>query len=134
MNSILLPLEADKRLVVRVHRYSCRAQGLAVLGAVVLTSFIGGAIAALPDDSTIISQKGKQFQPGVVSLHPGDRIMVVNDDANFIHHAYVDAPDLAFDSGDQEPAARTAITFPKEGDFTVLCGIHPKMKLTVLVR
>ena len=105
-----------------------------VLGAVVLMSFVSGAIAALPDDSTIISQKGKQFQPGVVSLHPGERITVVNDDANFIHHAYVDAPDLAFDSGDQEPAARTIITFPREGDFTVLCGIHPKMKLAVHVR
>ena len=97
-------------------------------------SFVGLAIAALPEASIIISQKGKQFQPGMISLHPGERIVVVNDDANFIHHAYVDAPDLTFDSGDQEPAARTAITFPKKGDFMVLCGIHPKMKLVVHVR
>ena len=82
----------------------------------------------------VISQKGRQFQPGEVSLHSGERITVIDDDASLVHHAYVEAPDLIFDSGDQEPDAKTVITFPREGDFLVLSGIHPRMKLAVHVR
>lgn len=88
----------------------------------------------LPDPDHIISQKGKHFGPQDISLHSGEHITLVNDDGNLVHHAYIDAPDLKFDSGDIEPGAKAIITFPKEGDFTVLCGIHPKMKLTVRVR
>ena len=39
-----------------------------------------------------------------------------------------------FDSGDQGPGSRTNITFPIVGSFTVLCAIHPKMKLIVHVK
>jgi plastocyanin len=32
-----------------------------------------------------------------------------------------------------EPGSKVDITFPAAGDFNVLCGIHPKMKLSVHV-
>ncbi|QEE42972.1 methylamine utilization protein [Methylobacterium sp. WL64] len=94
----------------------------------------GHAIAGLPDPDHLISQKGKQFGPRDVALRIGEHITIINDDANFVHHAYVDTEEFAFDSGDIEPGARTVITFPQEGDFTVLCGVHPKMRLAVRVR
>ncbi|MCJ2055114.1 methylamine utilization protein [Methylobacterium sp. J-048] len=99
----------------------------------ILLSFVGIAVAALPDAEHVISQKGRQFRPGAIGLHPGEHITVVNDAADLIHHAYIDASDLTYDSGDQDPGTSAVISFPKGGDFLVLCGIHPKMKLTVHV-
>ncbi|MFC6742023.1 methylamine utilization protein [Methylobacterium tardum] len=104
------------------------------LGAATVLALAGAAVASLPGAEHIVSQKGKRFGPEAVNLRPGERVTIVNDDSNFVHHAYVEAPDLAYDSGDIEPGGRAVITFPKEGDFFVLCGVHPKMKLAVHVR
>ncbi|MCJ2121111.1 methylamine utilization protein [Methylobacterium sp. J-077] len=105
-----------------------------VLCATASLAIASSAIASLPDADHLISQKGKQFGPRDVVLHTGEHITIVNDDGNFVHHAYIEDDEFAFDSGDIEPGARAVITFPKEGDFTVLCGVHPKMKLAVRVR
>jgi plastocyanin len=45
----------------------------------------------------------------------------------------VESDRFTFDSGDQEPGSQTDVIFPVSGTFSVLCGIHPKMKLTVHV-
>ncbi len=87
---------------------------------------------ALPQYS--ISQKGREFHPGEISIKRGDTIEIVNDDADLIHHAYIDSPKFSFDSGDQEPGSKTDVTFPVAGDFDVLCAIHPKMRLVVHVQ
>ena len=55
------------------------------------------------------------------------------DDADLLHHAYIDSDTFSFDSGDQEPGSKTDIVFTVPGDFKVLCGIHPKMKMQVHV-
>ena len=102
-----------------------------MLGTATSLAVASGAIASLPDADHVVSQKGKQFGPRDVFLRSGEHITIVNDDANFVHHAYVETAAFVFDSGDIEPGAKTVITFPTEGDFTVLCGIHPKMKLVV---
>lgn len=82
---------------------------------------------------TIVSQKGRLFQPETLTLTKGETIVIVNDDSDLLHHAYVDSPNFSFDSGDQEPGSRTPVTFTERGVFQVLCGIHPKMKLVVRV-
>ncbi len=41
---------------------------------------------------------------------------------------------FSFDFGDQEPGSKTDVVFPVSGTFTILCGIHPKMKLLVRVK
>jgi plastocyanin len=115
-------------------RYSFQRGALAVLSAISTIAFTAVATAHLPDPDHIISQKGKRFGPSDVALHTGERVTIINDDGNLIHHAYVDDPAFKYDSGDIDPGAKAVITFPKDGDFTVLCGIHPKMKLTVRVR
>ena len=105
-----------------------------LVGAFGLTAMTGLAVVSLSGSNHIISQKGKRFGPGDVALHVGEHITVVNDDDNFIHQAYVESETFAFDAGDIEPGDRAVITFPTEGDFAVLCGVHPKMKLAVHVR
>ena len=88
--------------------------------------------SALADYS--ISQKGREFHPGEITIKRGETIQIVNDDADLLHHAYIDSPKFSFDSGDQTPGSVTPVTFTVAGDFDVLCAIHPKMKLTVHVK
>ena len=114
-------------------RISVRASTLA---AAVALTVVGSFVAAanLKLTGMLVSQKNRHFNPGEVSVNQGDSIIVVNDDGDLLHHAYVESDDFNFDSGDQQPGSRTPITFTSKGDFKVLCGIHPKMKLLVHVR
>lgn len=94
---------------------------------------IADSIAAFAQTMPVISQKGREFRPNSISIQKGGAILIVNDDGDLRHHAYVDADNFKFDSGDQEPGSKTVVNFPIAGDFDVLCAIHPKMKLTVHV-
>jgi len=111
----------------RMRRFA--AAGIAAMAIVALGTMVG---LALPQYT--ISQKGREFHPGQIAIKRGDTIQIVNDDGDLLHHAYIDAKDFAFDSGDQQPGSRTDITFPVAGTFDVLCAIHPKMKLQVKVQ
>jgi plastocyanin len=109
------------------------AQFRAFLTGAMIT-LLGGAgwaaIGALPYQ---VSQKGRAFQPRELSIRRGDTLQIVNDDADLLHHAFVESDRFNFDSGDQEPGSKTNVAFPVTGIFSVLCGIHPKMKLIVHV-
>jgi plastocyanin len=111
-----------------------RARRLMMLAftAGALTSLGSWMVLALPQN--MVSQKGREFHPGEISIKVGGTIKIVNDDGDLLHHAYVDTPKFSFDSGDQQPGSVTPITFPVSGDFKVLCAIHPKMLLVVHVR
>ena len=100
--------------------------------AALLTAF--GTLGVVAQSQFVISQKGREFRPGTITIKKGDSVQVINDDADLRHHAYVDSDNFKFDSGDQEPGSKTNITFPVAGDFDVLCAIHPKMKLVVHVK
>jgi plastocyanin len=103
--------------------------GTTTTGALIVLGTLVGL--ALPQS---ISQKGREFHPGEIAVKRGDTVQIVNDDADLLHHAYVDAPKFSFDSGDQAPGSKTNITFSVAGDFDVLCAIHPKMRLVVHVQ
>src|ERR1700751_3952882 len=100
-------------------------------------AFVAGAltalgtvmVSALPEYT--ISQKGREFHPGEITIKHGETVKIVNDDADLLHHAYIDSPTLSFDSGDQKPGTVTPIMFSVAGNFNVLCAIHPKMLLVV---
>lgn len=81
----------------------------------------------------VISQKGKIFAPGDVTISAGTTVKIANDD-RVIHHAYVESKDFNFDSGEQPPGRTLDIKFTEAGTFEVLCAIHPKMKLIVKVK
>ena len=108
------------------------------IAAVVITSLTvivgSGTLVGSAASQYMVSQKGREFHPGDLSLKRGETITIVNDDADLRHHAYIDSDKFRFDSGDQEPGSKTNITFPVAGTFDVLCAIHPKMKLTVHVQ
>jgi plastocyanin len=84
--------------------------------------------------ANVVSQKGRQFHPAEMTINKGDTVVIVNDDGDLRHHAYIDSNKFKFDSGDQEPGSRTSINFPAVGTFDVLCAIHPKMRLVIHVK
>jgi plastocyanin len=98
---------------------------LAVLGFVASVSWAASPIQ--------VSQRGRDFRPNQISIKRNDTVRIVNDDADLLHHAYVSSDKFSFDSSDIEPGGKVDIKFPVAGDFNVLCGIHPKMKLNVRV-
>jgi plastocyanin len=103
--------------------------------AVAAAAVIGaGTLVGLALPQYSISQKGREFRPGEITIKRGETIEIVNDDADLLHHAYIDSPKFSFDSGDQQPGSKTDVTFPVAGDFNVLCAIHPKMLLVVHVQ
>jgi plastocyanin len=126
------PAGMRKKASITVHEAMLRLRRpFAVLAAALVVIAAGTLVGlALPYG---ISQKGRQFHPGEISIKRGETLQIVNDDGDLLHHAYIDSPKFAFDSGDQQPGSRTEITFPTTGDFEVLCAIHPKMRLVVHV-
>jgi plastocyanin len=96
--------------------------------------YVLGAWTSYAQSQNIVSQKGREFRPDDMTIKKGDAVLIVNDDADLRHHAYIESDAFKFDSGDQEPGSRTNVKFPVVGTFDVLCAIHPKMKLTVHVK
>jgi plastocyanin len=106
------------------------AVGFAALG---LSLLAGLAWADSAPARFQVSQRGRAFQPAELSIKRGDVVQIVNDDGDLLHHAYVESDAFNFDSGDQEPGGKVDVAFTVAGNFMVLCGIHPKMKLAVHV-
>ena len=81
-----------------------------------------------------VTQSNRKFQPSQVEVPRGGAVRFVNDDGSLLHHVYSTSSSFGFDSGEQEPGKVVEERFNVPGTFTVLCGIHPKMKLVVTVR
>jgi plastocyanin len=111
-----------------------RAPLLAVAAAACGLTLLGGmAWAALNTPVLQVTQKGRTFRPGEITINRGQTVEFVNDDGDLLHHAYLSSDKFSFDTGDQEPNTKNAVVFTEAGTFNVLCGIHPKMKLVVHV-
>jgi plastocyanin len=104
-------------------------------GAQIAVAVVAGMLAgaALGADPHPISQKDREFRPREIVIKRGEALRFVNDDGELLHHAYLSSDTFNFDSGDQQPGSKFDVVFPVAGDYTVLCGIHPKMKLAVHV-
>jgi plastocyanin len=98
--------------------------------------FVIGFIADVRAGAAVehVSQRHRAFAPLSLQISRGGTIEIVNDDGELTHHAYVKSPQFNFDSGEQQPGDKVDIDFPIAGTFTVLCGIHPRMHLEVVVQ
>jgi plastocyanin len=109
------------------HLRSCK---LGVPAAMVTGILAGAALGA---DPYLITQKDQEFRPRQIVIKRGETLRFINDDGELLHHAYLSSDTFDFDSGDQQPGSQFDVVFSVAGDYTVLCGIHPKMKLAVHV-
>lgn len=80
-----------------------------------------------------VRQHGRRFSPDAVALGKGESLTVVNDDTR-THNVRVDDPRMPAFSEAQEPGDSVVLAFPQAGVFDVICGIHPDMRLRVVVR
>jgi len=99
--------------------------------AALLVAFCGGCAVAFAADHSIM-QKGKVFSESAITIKKGEVVVFVNDD-NVTHNVMSADPGNAFNIGSQAPGVSTPVTFDKVGEFTILCAIHPRMKLVVKV-
>lgn len=113
---------------------SASATNLHVVILLAVLGFIGGISWAAANSAPYqVSQRGRDFQPNKIVIQRGETVRIVNDDADLLHHAYIKSDKFNFDSNDMAPGSKVDIKFSVPGEFNVLCGIHPKMKLSVQV-
>lgn len=91
------------------------------------------ALAQAPaaNEATVI-QHDIDFAPKEVRLRVGGQVTFVNED-RFGHNVYSETPGGEFDVGRQAPNSRTPVAFRRAGTFEVMCRIHPRMLMRVVV-
>lgn len=97
----------------------------ALLAAITAPAFVGNSVT--------VGQRDKKFSEATVNIRPGDKVVFVNLD-EVTHNVYSTSPGNEFDLKVQRPGRSTGVTFSAEGVADVRCAIHPKMKLTVVVK
>ena len=87
-----------------------------------------GAFAA----TEVIHQQGRAFSAESVTVKKGDPLTFLNDDS-VPHNIMSASKGNEFNLGSQAPGSSTEVVFKEAGDVTVICAIHPRMKMTVKV-
>jgi cytochrome c peroxidase len=81
---------------------------------------------------TTVSERDRRFTPQAVTAGIGQGLTIVNDDTR-THNVRIDDPRMSFSSEAQEPGDKVVLAFDQAGEFTIICGIHPDMRLQVVV-
>lgn len=100
--------------------------GLAVTAATALTT------AAAWAGMVTVDQKGLAFSTGALTVKKGD-ILSFNNSDNTSHNILITGAGVNLNSGLQQPGVSFKAPMVKPGTYQVMCGIHPKMKMTVTV-
>ena len=79
-----------------------------------------------------LSQRGANFNPGVLPVLRGSQVDMTNDDW-VSHNAFSKSSAKTFDLGIYAQDTRKVVTFEKVGVVDVFCSIHPRMNAVVLV-
>jgi plastocyanin len=87
---------------------------------------------AMDTSITMVRQQNRTFSVDALRIPVGGAVSFSNQD-EFEHEVYVDAPNFAYDSEEQEPGDSATVHFTSAGTFPVRCHIHPKMHLQVEV-
>lgn len=92
----------------------------------------GGPAATAPSSPATIEIKNFTFMPTPLTVAPGTKITVINQDQ--APHT-VTADDKSFDSGTISGGQHGEVTAPtKPGSYPYICTIHQYMKGTLIVR
>jgi plastocyanin len=102
-----------------------------LLMVTLVTAFACGSLVAFAAERSI-GQKGKVFSESAITIKKGDVVVFVNDDT--VSHNVLTTGSVAdFNIGAQAPGVSTPVTFEKPGEFTIICAMHPRMKMIVNV-
>ena len=81
----------------------------------------------------VVNQKGLAFSAPNLVVKKGEMVSFLNDD-NTSHNILVSGNGVSLNSGLQRPGVIFRAPFTRPGTYQVGCGIHPKMKMTVVVQ
>ncbi len=93
---------------------------------------LGGVLPLMAMDTPValVKQQNRAFSVATLQIPVGGSVRFSNQD-EFEHEVYVDTPNFAYDSEEQEPGDTVTVHFTRAGTFPVRCHIHPKMHLQV---
>lgn len=77
-------------------------------------------------------QRGRAFAPTELKIRAGDSVRFSNEDA-FSHSVLSASETKSFDLGTLPKGAQRSVTFEQAGVVDVICGIHPNMKMRIVV-
>jgi plastocyanin len=103
-------------------------------GALLAAALLIGAPALAEDSGEAVTQIKQSFDPGTLAIAAGESVDFIN--ADDVNHSLKLVPPTGdtVDFGVDKPGDTTRIAFAAPGQYTVICAIHPKMKLHVTVR
>ena len=110
-----------------------KTRSIAILAAA--AGFLAGAAVTLADAPLTVTQKGLKFSAEQISAHRGQTVLFVNDDRTS-HNITVtgEGNGVNVNGGLQAPGGEFKMPFSKPGTYAISCGIHPKMKMSVVVQ
>jgi cytochrome c peroxidase len=80
-----------------------------------------------------VDQSGLRFSVVALNLHRGDSIAFTNSDRSS-HNILVRGGAMNFNGGLQRPGETLEVPFTATGQYQVMCGIHPRMRLDIEVQ
>ncbi len=100
---------------------------------VLLTTLVISSAVVLAEDLEVLQIKQK-FEPGQIEVKAGEPVNFVNADDVKHNLRKVNPDGSKIDHGVQKPGETITFSFDTPGANQVVCGIHPKMKLEVMVK
>jgi plastocyanin len=99
-----------------------------LISLVIICGLSTGAFAA----TEVVHQQGRAFSAESITIKKGAPLTFLNDDS-VPHNIMSTSKGNEFNLGSQSPGSSTDVTFKEAGDVTVICAIHPRMKMAVKV-
>jgi plastocyanin len=118
---------SKKEIPMRLLGLAC----IMVLGGV-LGGVLGSLSAVALGSDQVIGQNGRKFSIDGVTVKKGIALTFLNDDS-VPHNVVSTSKGNEFDLGSQLPGTSTDVTFTAAGEVSVICAIHPRMKMVVTV-
>ena len=100
----------------------------AVFAIVVLLAAAGAAWAS----THVVDQKDLRFSVRELKIEKGDSVEFTNSD-DTSHNITIKGEGFSASSGLQGPGTPFKVPLVKAGVYKVTCGIHPNMRMTVIV-
>ena len=91
--------------------------------------------STLADPPITVNQAGLKFSVKDLEVAKGQTVVFLNDDTTS-HNITVtgDGNGVSVNSGMQPPGGKFEMPFAKPGKYVVTCGIHPKMRMNIVVK
>ena len=91
--------------------------------------------STLADPQITVNQAGLKFSVKDLEVNKGQTVVFLNDDTTS-HNITVtgDGNGVSVNSGMQPPGGKFEMPFAKPGKYVVTCGIHPKMRMNIVVK